>query len=170
MSPPRRRLRYALITHFSISRLLAKIIHAVDRADLDLADVDTLQYAQRDLAAGRTTSPDLAIELRLRTHPFAANSENDIPALHARPVGGPFRRHAVNDQPALDLICRHSDASRTISDPTPSRDPSVPISAAPLQFKVGGEVKIARSSRYSQLPVKGRRDTTTARVASSRPP
>ena len=42
-------------------------------------------------------------------------------------------------------------------------------SAAPLQFSVGGDVKIACSSRYSQLPVNGRVDTTYARVTSSGP-
>ena len=44
------------------------------------------------------------------------------------------------------------------------------LAQAPLQLKAGGEVNIARSRRYSQLPVNGLRETTTARVASSRPP
>ena len=62
-----------------------------------------------------------------------------------------------------------SVTSRRISDPTPSSEPSFPTSAAPLQLSVGGEVKIALSSRYSQFPVKDRRETTWASVASSRP-
>ena len=44
------------------------------------------------------------------------------------------------------------------------------MSAAPLQFNVGGEVKMAESTMYSQLPVNGRRETTKARLASDRPP
>src|SRR5438270_806680 len=99
----------AATTPWSVSRFLAKIIHAVDRADFDLADVYALQYAQRDLAAGRTSSPNFAIKLGLRTHPFGAHGENDVPALHARAVRGSFRRHPVDDQAALNLICRHAE-------------------------------------------------------------
>ena len=61
------------------------------------------------------------------------------------------------------------DASRTISEPTPTSFKSRLTSAAPLQFIVGGDVKIACSSRYSQLPVNGRVDTTNASVTSSTP-
>jgi hypothetical protein len=52
------------------------------------------------------------------------------------------------------------DASRTIREPTPTSLKSRLTSAAPLQFIVGGDVKIACSSRYSQLPVNGRVETT----------
>src|ERR1700730_17684121 len=99
----------AATTPWSISRFLAKIIHAVDRANLDLVDVDALQYAQRDLAACRTASPNLVIKLRLRMHALGANGENDVPAPHARLVCGSFRRYAVDDQAALNLVRRHTE-------------------------------------------------------------
>ena len=61
------------------------------------------------------------------------------------------------------------DASRTISEPTPTSFMSLLISAAPLQLSAGGDVKIAVSSMYSQLPVNARFDTTHASVTSEAP-
>ncbi len=60
-------------------------------------------------------------------------------------------------------------ASRTISEPTPTslRSRLDERRAAPV--RVGGEVKIACSSRYSQLPVNGRSETTYASVTSLAP-
>ena len=58
---------------------------------------------------------------------------------------------------------------RTVSEPTPTSLKSRFTRAAPLQFIVGGDVKIACSSRYSQLPVNGRVETTYASVTSSMP-
>ena len=63
-----------------------------------------------------------------------------------------------------------STVSRTRSDPTPTSRSCRFTSAAPAQVIVGGAVKIALSSRYSQLPVNWRLDITWARLAASRPP
>ena len=60
-------------------------------------------------------------------------------------------------------------ASLTNSEPMPSRRPSGPISAAPPYPGWGGAVNMAFSSRYSQYPAKGRRDTTRAGVTGRAP-
>ena len=61
-------------------------------------------------------------------------------------------------------------ASPTISEPTPSSLPSREISAAPLQAGCGGAVKIASSSRYSQLPANSRLAATRAGDTMFGPP
>ena len=61
-------------------------------------------------------------------------------------------------------------ASRTTSEPTPTIVPLRSTSAAPLQPVVGGLVKIASSSMYSQFAENGRRDTTYASAVSGMPP
>ena len=60
--------------------------------------------------------------------------------------------------------------SRTMSEPTPTSLPSRLISAAPLQTGCGGVVKIAASSRYSQLPANSRTRTTWTGATMSVPP
>jgi len=52
----------------------------------------------------------------------------------------------------------------------PTSFPSRLTSAAPAHCNVGGAVKIAVSSRYSQLAANLRLETTYARLAASRPP
>ena len=52
------------------------------------------------------------------------------------------------------------EASPTISEPTPTSLPSRLIKAAPLHAICGGDVKIAPSIMYSQLPANSRRATT----------
>ena len=61
-------------------------------------------------------------------------------------------------------------ASRTNSEPTPTSFPDGSISAAPPQSAIGGKVKIASSSRYSQPPVNSRRDVMKAGAMLPRAP
>ena len=57
-----------------------------------------------------------------------------------------------------------------MSEPTPTSLPSRLISAAPLQAGCGGVVKIASSSRYSQLPANSRLATTWTGATMPVPP
>src|SRR5450631_838220 len=75
----------------SVRRLLPEIIELVHRPNLDLANIDALQQAQRDFAACRAARPQLAIELRLRSNALAADREDDVASLHAGDVRRTFR-------------------------------------------------------------------------------
>ena len=66
---------------------------------------------------------------------------------------------------AVPLICQTVDPAHI----QPTSLPPSSISAAPLQLFTGGTVKIALSSRYSQVPVNGLRDTTRSSVTASSP-
>ena len=74
-------------------------------------------------------------------------------AIRSPRIGG-SRSIGTNMLPGVPLPS--PAASPTISEPMPSSLPSREISAAPLQAGCGGVVKIASSSRYSQLPANSR--------------
>ena len=130
----------------------------------ELLDVHALQHAQRNVGAGGAAAPHLAVELGLRAHAVAADAEDDVadldarpdrpdlPATRARPSSRPCTSSAETPShgragPARRPVWTRSarigfstsigtnmlpgsaaspaaDASRTISEPTPTSLPS----------------------------------------------
>src|SRR5712691_6109984 len=77
----------------SVSRFFPEVLEAVDRVQLQLAQIDALQALERNVDAGRAQPPQLAVELLVALHGFAADSHHDVAPPDAGLVGRPLRRN-----------------------------------------------------------------------------
>ena len=72
--------------------------------DFDLANVDALQDAQRNVAAGGASAPDLPVEIRLRVNLFTPHGKDNVALLHAGTLRRTLWRHANHEQATLQFI------------------------------------------------------------------
>ena len=151
--------------HLAVELRVSAHAVAADPED-DVADFDPGEISGALGRDGATTRRPCTSSVETPSHGRAAPAGLPVLTRSAR-IG--FNASIGTNMLPGTTVSPTVDASRTISEPTPTSFMSLLISAAPLQLSAGGDVKIAVSSMYSQLPVNARFDTTHASVTSEAP-